>query len=88
MADRLTFVEATADAPYGEGLDLVCFFGRCTTSATRWARRAAPARAWPRRAAASWSSPSRLREVLPAGGFGAVRRAAHAPFDPVLEARP
>ena len=30
----------------------------------------------------------RLREVITAGGFGTVRRAAETPFNMILEARP
>ena len=30
----------------------------------------------------------RLREVITAGGFGNVRRAAETPFNMILEARP
>ena len=31
---------------------------------------------------------ARLREVITAGGFGSVRRAAETPFNMILEARP
>jgi hypothetical protein len=31
---------------------------------------------------------ARLREVISAGGFGSVRRAAETPFNMILEARP
>jgi hypothetical protein len=67
-------------------------------ASTAKARRSAdlpdPAMPWP----GSLSQPGRaglgtqpgeacLREVLQAGGFGDVRRAAETPFNPVLEAR-